>query len=65
MVGLRDGLGNLGLVNLSSVYNACLVLTSLGDERMPTKLKRNIKGAYQAFDVNYHHRSDLYKGVTA
>lgn len=62
---LRDGLGNPGLVNLSSMYNACLILTSLGDEKMPTKLKRNIKSAYQAFDVNHHHRSDLYKAVTA
>lgn len=63
-MGLCDSLGNLGLVNLSSMYNACLMFTSLGDEKMPTKHKRNIKSAYQAFNVNHHCMSDTYRGVT-
>lgn len=62
-MGLPDSLGNLGLVNLTSVYNPCLIFTSLGDEKMPTKHKRNIKSAYPAFAVNHHHGSDIYKGV--
>lgn len=35
-----------------------------GDEKMPTKRKRNMKSAYQAFDVNHHRGNDTHKGVT-